>query len=153
MTIKEILRRKGGRTVVIGMDQTVHAAITTLNANRIGAVVVVDADGRIAGILSERDILRECGIRCDRAAGGSLEAVGPALVRDVMTRDVITGAVDDDLTAVMSVMTENRIRHLPIVDDGALVGMISIGDAVKACVEIAEAENRHLREYIEGAGH
>jgi CBS domain-containing protein len=141
--------------VVIDVHAAVHTAIRQLNDHKIGALVVTDADGAIAGILSERDILRECGARCENPpeTGPSIALVGTAMVADVMTRDVITADLEDDLNSVMSTMTENRIRHLPIVEDGALVGMISIGDAVKACVEIAEAENRLLKEYIQGAGY
>jgi CBS domain-containing protein len=152
MKIRHIIERKTGPVVTIGMTATAHAAIRKLNEHRIGALVVTDPDGRIAGILSERDILRECGARCDRLPEErqSLEVVGPALVHEIMTADVITASLDDDLTGVMSVMTNSRIRHLPIVEGGELVGMISIGDAVKACVDMAETENRVLKEYIQG---
>lgn len=153
MRVREILDRKGGDVHMIDVGANIHAAVRALNSHRIGALVVTDAGGGIAGILSERDILRECGARCDEAAGRSLEAVGPALVRDVMTADVITGALDDDLNTVMNTMTENRIRHLPIIEGGELVGIISIGDAVKACVEVAEEENETLKAYIQGGGY
>lgn len=151
MTVREILSRKGGDVFFIGTDATIHDALRMLNARRIGALIVTGGDGTIAGIVSERDLLRECGERCATAGDGSLAAFGNVPVRAVMTRDVITATQDDALTTVMNVMTENRIRHLPIVEDGTLVGIISIGDAVKACVEIAEAENRVLKEYIQGA--
>lgn len=152
MRVREILSRKGDDVVAIEPHATIHMAVHRLNEYRIGALVVTEGDGGIAGILSERDILRECARRCDTVADGvpSLEAVGPVLVADIMTRDVITAAPDDDLTDVMSTMTEHRIRHLPIVNDGALAGIISIGDAVKACVEMAEAENEQLKAYIQG---
>jgi len=155
MKVSEILKRKTGPVVTIQMTETVHAAIRKLNEHRIGAVVVTDSAGRIAGILSERDILRECGALCDRLPeeGRSLDVIGPLLVREIMTRAVITAGLEDDLTYMMGVMTENRIRHLPIVVDDALVGMISIGDAVKACVEMAEAENLALKEYIQGTAY
>jgi CBS domain-containing protein len=152
MKVRQVIERKTGPVITIDAAATAHAAIRKLNEHRIGALVVTGPDGTIAGILSERDILRECGTRCDRLPEGiqSLEVVGPALVREIMTEDVITASLEDDLTGVMVVMTDNRIRHLPIVEDGNLVGMISIGDAVKACVDMAEAENRALKEYIQG---
>lgn len=155
MKVRDILAHKGGQVVVIDPQATVHVAVRKLNEHRIGALVVTGRDGAIVGILSERDILHECGARCDAVAEGrpSLEAVGPALVRDLMTREVVTGDMDDDLTAVMSVMTEHRIRHLPIVEEGGLVGIISIGDAVKACVQMAEEENQHLKAYIQGTSY
>ena len=153
MKISGILEPRARPVVTIDVSETAHAAIRKLNEHRIGALVVTGPDGSITGILSERDILHECGARCDRLAAEdrSLEVIGPALVREIMTRDVITAGLDDDLTHVMTVMTDNRIRHLPIVADGALIGLISIGDAVKACVEKAEAENRTLKDYIQGA--
>ena len=153
MRVREILSRKGDDVVAIEPQATVHTAVRRLNEHRIGALVVIDAEGSLAGILSERDILHECARLCDTVAAGvpSLEAVGPVLVRDIMTRDVITASPDDDLTDVMSTMTERRIRHLPILDADRLAGIISIGDAVKACVEIAEAENEQLKAYIQGA--
>lgn len=153
MRVREILSRKGDDVVAIEPQATVHAALRRLNERRIGALVVTRRDGRIAGIISERDILREAARRCDAIAVGmpSLEAIGPVLVHEIMTRDVITASPEDDLTSVMATMTRHRIRHLPIVDNDMLAGIISIGDAVKACVEIAEAENEQLKAYIQGA--
>jgi CBS domain-containing protein len=153
MVIKDILERKGTRVVKIPVHETVHAAIRALNHHGIGALVVMDDAGEIAGIISERDILRECGERCDRSTANpaSLESVGPALIRHVMTADVITAGPDESLTVVMSVMTRNRIRHLPVLDEGRLIGIVSIGDVVNAFVQAAESENRLLKEYIQGA--
>lgn len=154
MKVRDMLDRKGSEVMVIGADESLLAAIRALNTRRIGALVVTTARGEVAGILSERDILRECA-RCGEADAGSesLAAVGRSRVRDVMTPDVITGSLDDDLTSVMNTMTEHRIRHLPILEGGALAGIISIGDAVKACVELAESENQLLKEYIQGGGY
>lgn len=155
MRVRDILQRKGSDVVVIHPEATLREAVGRLNARRIGAVVVCDSEGRVSGILSERDILREFGARLDPAdpGTGALADLGAVTVRDVMTTPVVTGAPDDDLNHVMSVMTENRIRHLPIVDGPALAGIISIGDAVKACVETAEAENEALKAYVQGGGY
>ncbi|HEX9886789.1 MAG TPA: CBS domain-containing protein [Longimicrobiales bacterium] len=152
MRISDILQHKGRDIVTIAAHDTVHAAIRRLNEHRIGALVVLDADGGLAGIISERDILRECGERCVAASQspGSGEDACPAVVGDLMTTDLVIGLPSDSLGYVMGIMTKNRIRHLPVLDDGALVGIISIGDVVNAHVEAKEFENRQLRDYIQG---
>lgn len=154
MHIRDILQLKGSRVVTIAADQTVHDAIGLLNEHRIGALVVTGEDGRICGIISERDILHECGERCTRLTEPPEPSHGPcpAAVKDVMTTDLVIGLPDDELNYAMSVMTKNRIRHLPILDAGDLVGIISIGDVVKALVEESEFEIRMLKNYIQGVG-
>jgi CBS domain-containing protein len=142
MRIRDILRTKGHDVVTVGPDQPVLAAVRILAEHRIGALIVRSRD-QVEGIISERDIL-------------NLAASDPARltserVADVMTTEVIVGVPEDDLDYVMNIMTQNRIRHLPIVDeDGGLVGMVSIGDVVNAVRRSVEAENRHLKEYIQG---
>jgi CBS domain-containing protein len=142
MRIRDILRTKGHDVVTVGPDQPVLAAVRILAEHRIGALVVRSRD-QVEGIISERDIL-------------NLAASDPARltserVADVMTTEVIVGVPEDDLDYVMNIMTQNRIRHLPIVDeDGGLVGLVSIGDVVNAVRRSVEAENRHLKEYIQG---
>ncbi len=109
-------------------------------ANRIGAVLVVDADGGIAGILSERDLVRGL----PRHGKMILEKT----VGELMTSPVITCSSKDPVAAIEGLMTSNRFRHVPVVDDGRLVGMISIGDVVKNRIEEAQAEVDALRRYI-----
>jgi CBS domain-containing protein len=152
MRISDILKQKGGDVVTIDGGRTVHDAICTLNQHRIGALVVTADDGKVRGIITERDILRACGEYC-----GDLEKPLPssrnpfaATVGDVMTADPIVGAPHDSLAQVMEVMTKNRVRHLPILEGGGLVGIISIGDVVNAHVEETEYENVSLRDYITG---
>ena len=141
MKIRDILAGKGTSVVTITPDVTVHTAVQVLVDHNIGAVVVVDGSA-IAGILSERDILR-------------LSADDPAqlsgrIVSDVMTKKVVTGAADDEIGHVMELMTNHRIRHLPIVEADALTGILSIGDVVNALRTEVEGENRHMRDYIQG---
>ncbi len=114
--------------------------------------MVTGAGGDIEGILTERDILRLCGEFRLFLAGspGSDSETVPPFVRDVMTRDVVVGVPEDRVDYVMNVMTAKRIRHLPIVQDGKLAGMISIGDVVNAQVVEAEFEARMLRDYVQG---
>jgi CBS domain-containing protein len=122
MNIASILARKGPMAVTVRPDQSIRDALALLERHNIGALVAVDGE-RPVGILSERDIVRE-------AARNDLFFV--RVVADLMTRDVITGQPHDDLLSVAHTMTERRIRHLPVVDQGRLVGMVSIGDIVKA---------------------
>ncbi len=151
MRIKDILRQKRGDVVAIEVDKTVHDAIRKLNQHAIGALIVTGEGGEISGIITERDILRECGERCAflREPLEQGRPTCPALVKDVMTKNLIIGLPDDDLSYVMGIMTKNRIRHLPILDGGELLGIISIGDVVNAHVEQAEFENRMLNDYVQ----
>jgi CBS domain-containing protein len=153
MQISDILRQKGPHVVTIEEHVTVHDAIRELNHHGIGALIVTGEGGKISGIITERDILRECGERCTHLTGSLKpgESPCPALVQDAMTRDLVIGVPDDDLGYVMGIMTKNRVRHLPVLDDGELVGIVSIGDVVKAHVEETEFENRQLKDYIRGA--
>lgn len=151
MRLKDILRQKGGDVVTIESDRTVHDAICRLNEHKIGALVVTGEGGEIAGIITERDILHQCGERCLRVNESFAEDEGcPAMVRDVMTADLVIALPDDALDYAMGIMTKNRIRHLPVLEGGKLVGMVSIGDLVKASLEETEYENRQLKDYIYG---
>lgn len=140
MTIGDILKTKGSTVHTIGTDNTVLDAVARLVEYRIGALLVHDAQGAVAGIISERDILREC---LHRSA-----ELGQRRVGEVMTRDLVVCVPDDDLDYAMGIVTKNRMRHLPVMDGDRLAGMVSIGDLVKASLEAAEYENRYLKEYI-----
>ncbi len=142
MKILDILRDKGTDVLTIGPEMTVHHAMRTLVEHNIGSLVVRGQDGEIVGIITERDILREC------AKGpGRLQE---CRVRDAMTSDLIIGVPGDNLDYVMGIMTKNRIRHLPIMDEENLRGIISIGDVVNALRREIEFENRMLKDYIHG---
>ncbi len=152
MKVRDIFRQKEQHVVTIEVDKTVHDAIGKLNEHGIGALVVTGEGSEICGIISERDILQECGQRCTRLEqpSDSGHSACPASIKDVMTKDLIIGVPDDDLDYVMRVMTKNRIRHLPILDGSELVGIVSIGDVVNAHLEEADFENRMLKDYVEG---
>ena len=154
MRISDILNEKGSGVVTVGADETIHHAISRLNQYRLGALVVTGKGDEIAGIITERDILRVCGSRCahldKKPAPGEPDC--PSLVEDAMTKDIVIGVPDDDLNYAMGIMTKNRIRHLPIMDNEKLVGIISIGDLVNAHFEEKVLENRTLKEYIQGPG-
>lgn len=144
MKVSDVLKEKGGTVYTIGADQPALAALTLLNRHRIGALIVTGAREEVEGIVSERDILRRL-----HANGGSL---GPCAVRDLMTpkEKLVVATEADDLDYVMNVMTRNRIRHLPVVGDKRLVGMLSIGDLVKSHLSDVEHENKMLQDYITG---
>ena len=143
MNVQSIIGGKGSDVATIAQTATLHDAIRSLDEHRIGALVV-SGDGRaIEGIISERDIVRS-------AAGGGADALDGS-VGAVMSTDVITCAIGDGVDRLMSLMTERRIRHLPVVDDaGHLAGIVSIGDVVKARLTELEQENRALSDYISG---
>ena len=139
MTIGAILARKGGDVVSIDGNSSVAEAIALLAEKRIGAVPVVD-NGGVAGVFSERDV-----IYCLRSDGA--EMLGWP-VAQVMTAPAITVTRDVSVLAAMSQMTQRRIRHLPVVEDGRLIGIVSIGDLVKFRIDRIEEEAEALRTYI-----
>jgi CBS domain-containing protein len=123
MTIASILSRKGGKVVTCRPEHSIRQALALLAEHNIGALVVVDEQGVPVGVLSERDIVREAA-RDERLFARS--------VGEIMTRDVVVGVPEDDLRTVGHTMTERRIRHLPVLAEGRLIGIVSIGDVVKA---------------------
>ena len=142
MKIRDIVHQKGAQVYSIGPDQSVLDAVGVLMQHRVGALLVREPAGRVAGLISERDVLRECLHR-----GPELDRIP---VRDAMTSDLIVCLPDDDTDYAMGIMTKNRVRHLPVMDGDRLAGMVSIGDLVKACLDEAQYENRYLKEYITG---
>jgi CBS domain-containing protein len=123
MNIATVLASKGSKVITIQPEQTVRQAVGLLVEHNIGALVVVDGNRQPLGILSERDIVRMAAQR---------EQVFSEPVGALMTKNVVLGLPHDDLTSVAHTMTERRIRHLPVMDGGRLIGIVSIGDVVKA---------------------
>lgn len=142
MKVSQILQVKGRDVATIAPDASIAEAIAVLGEKRIGALVVLAKDGSIAGILSERDIVKAMAAR-----GMDLTSVA---VRDLMTADVTTCKPDDHVDDVMIEMTQGRFRHIPVIENGRLAGIISIGDAVKARIEELEHERAALQSYIAG---
>jgi len=143
MRISEILRNKGNSVATIRPDATVRELLALLSEHNIGAVVVSEDGGvTIAGIVSERDVVRRLHDRGESVLGDT--------VGSIMTTDVRTCRLDDSSDDLRPVMIEYRVRHLPVVRDGRLVGIVSIGDVVKAAISELEAEREHLVSYIEG---
>lgn len=141
MKVRDLLQVKGTAVMSTHLEATLYDALAALVNNRIGSLVVLDDAGKVAGIITERDLLRECLLRG--------EQLKDLQVRDVMTTHLIIGVPEDQVSYIMGIMTQNRIRHLPIMDGQRLEGMISIGDVVKAQLEETEFENRYLKEYIQ----
>lgn len=142
MTLSDILASKGSQVYTIVASETLRHVTEILVERDCGSLVVVESEGsrRMVGIITERDILRACSRRTP---------LDETKVEDVMTRDIVTSDVNDTLEDSMDLVTERRVRHLPIVKDGQLAGMVSIGDLVKAHMHLLHAENHHLKNYIQ----
>lgn len=143
MHVHSILKAKGSDVATIAPDDTVETASRRLAERGIGALVVSRDGRRPEGILSERDIARGIAVHGAR--------IGAMPVSALMSIEVVTCRPDDDIADIMGVMTARRMRHLPVVSDGQMCGIVSIGDAVKARLEEIEHEAASLREYIVNA--
>ena len=142
MTVRSILDSKGHQVLSVEPDAKLAAAVKILGERKIGAVLVMN-EGRIEGILSERDIVRALS---ERGAGVLDESVSA-----VMTRKVVSCRQSDNVAGIMEMMTSGKFRHLPVVEEGRVVGLISIGDIVKRRVQEYETEQEALRDYIKTA--
>jgi CBS domain-containing protein len=140
MNVAAILKQKGRAVTTTGPNTSLLDVVKKLAAKRIGAIVIVGSKGEVAGIISERDVIRV------------LAEMGPQCltrpVSEAMTQQVVTCQETDTLDELMAMMTARRFRHLPVVTDGALVGIVSIGDVVKHHVAEVEMEATAMREYI-----
>jgi CBS domain-containing protein len=143
MTVKAILAAKGGEVVTIEPTTTLAEAVKLLAARGIGALVVTGADRRVTGIVSERDIVRAL------AAHGSAALDLP--LTEVKTRKVMTCSASDTISSLMERMTQGKFRHLPVIEQGQLDGIVSIGDVVKHRLHEMEREQSALRDYIQTA--
>jgi CBS domain-containing protein len=141
--IKSILSSKGEEVVTIEPTATLEAAVNTLNQHRIGAIVVLGPDRRVTGIISERDIVRAL---ARDGAGVLKQPVG-----QIMTRKVATCTPTEAVGNLMETMTNGRFRHVPVVEQDRLIGIISIGDVIKHRLKEIEQESAALRDYIQTA--
>jgi CBS domain-containing protein len=140
MFVSDILLQKGGLVFTVTPGTSVAQVSQQLSVRRVGSVLVLDGEGAVTGIVSERDLVRA--LASHGAKAMELEA------RQVMTRDVITCDPDDSIDQVMQTMTRGRFRHLPVVRHGELLGLVSIGDVVKARLEETKHETEALKAYI-----
>lgn len=142
MSIGDILRFKGADVVTIAPTETVTGLLSVLAEHNIGALVVVDTGGGVAGIVSERDVVRRLAERGARLLDEP--------VKQIMTSVVATCTSKDTVDSVAATMTERRIRHMPVLDDGKLVGIVSIGDVVSSRIRQLEKDRGQLEHYIAG---
>jgi CBS domain-containing protein len=141
MRINELLEKKGLTVETIKTSEPLITAIKIMNEKHIGALITVDDNGGISGIISERDLLMVCS-----------DCAPDQTVKDQMTprSKLVTLKKDDTLRKAMQIFTEKKIRHLPVLEGEEIAGIISIGDVVKELLEVVEEENRYLKEYVMG---
>lgn len=140
MKVENILQTKGSAVVTVRSNARVSDAVTLLNEHNIGALIVLDSSDHVVGILSERDVIR-------RMAGDHITPMSKP-VSDCMTANPVSCRLEDSIDDLMQTMTRRRIRHVPVIEDGRLAGMVSIGDVVKRKIAETEEEAAALREYI-----
>ena len=142
MRIRDVLNAKPAGVLTVEPSTPVPSLLSALAARGVGAAVVVDAEGGVVGMVSERDVVRHLHHRG--------RAVLTDTVGSIMTAPVTTCGPDDEVDALGAVMTERRIRHLPVIEDGRLTGIVSIGDVVKTRLDMLEAHRTQLEAYIAG---
>ena len=142
MKVADLLKDKGKSVITITPDEPVFSAMGKLIENQIGSLVVIDAEKKLVGIISERDIMR--------AAYSDFDTLKSKKVSQLMSTNIIIAIPEDDIDYIMGIMTQNRIRHVPIVTKDGIIGIISIGDIVKYQLEEFQVKNRYLEEYMYG---
>jgi CBS domain-containing protein len=142
MKVRDLLKNKGLEVIAVDSDSTVDAAINKMIERNIGAILVMK-DGEFVGVFTERDVLK-CWVDKGKISYDKVK------ISDVMSKDLIVIKPDDELDYVMTIMTNKRIRHLPVVDHGKIIGLVSIRDVVKFHVGNLEAEVHYLKDFITG---
>lgn len=142
MRVRDIIEAKGQRVISVGPEATVKQALALFVEHRIGSLPVLDGTGKLVGIFSERDVLY--GDHHD------YERFHHQLIQDVMTPDPITCDPRDAVHEVMGKLSQNHVGQLPVVDEGELIGIVSVGDLIRSLYEQVEAENQHLMAYLYG---
>lgn len=142
MKVSDLLNTKSQTIITITPDKPVFEAMQTLMDHQISSLLVLDTSSKMVGIITERDIIR--------ALHQNYEALKLQTVADLMSTNLIVVNPDDEIESAMEIMTQNRIRHLPIITERGLVGIISIGDLVKFQLKEIQVENRYLEDYISG---
>lgn len=142
MKISEILKNKGPEVFTIGEEKTLDEALKILVLNKIGVLIVLNYEGKISGIISERDIIR--------ASYDNPADYRNLNVSEFMTKNVVIVEPEDSIDYAENIMTQNRFRHIPVINNKRLVGIISLGDIVKAQLTETRFENKYLKDYISG---
>jgi CBS domain-containing protein len=142
MKVSQLLETKGHDVSTISQERSISDAIALLKERSIGALVVTGATTPLVGIFSERDVVRAFAVSGEKALTHT--------VADLMSRDVVTCTTSTDVNELMTTMTERRFRHVPVVEDERLIGLVSIGDVVKARLDELELDKRYLLDYVSG---
>ena len=142
MKVQDILTEKGSKVVSVHEDKTVFEAMAIFAENKVGSLLVLNDNGDPAGIIGARDVLMEAFRVC--------EGIKKTKVKQIMSTEIIVGAPEDDIEDVEKIMTKNRIRHLPIIKNKKICGIVSIGDVVKAQLQDIHVENKYLKDYVSG---
>jgi CBS domain-containing protein len=140
MKVKDILAAKGSRVITVEKSSSVIDAMSIFSVNRVGSLLVMDKDNNILGIIAARDVLM--------AVINHLDDIKTLTVEKIMTTNLIVGTQDDSIDYILAVMTENRVRHIPILEGKELKGLVSIGDVVKSQLKEKDVENKYLKDYI-----
>ena len=143
MKVKDILKVKGSKVYTINENSTLMAATAKMFSNKIGSLIVVNDKEEIVGIVAPNDILKA-------VHEGCVENCSLQRVNQVMTKNLLCASEEDTIDYIQAVMTENRIRHIPILDKTELKGLVSIGDVVNAQIKIQKIEKHYLKDYIDG---
>ena len=143
MLVRDVLKAKGRRVISVSPEATVQEALGLFVEHNIGSLPVVDSTGRLIGIFSERDVLYVVHDDCSQ--------VSTRQIRDVMTPNPITCGLSDNVHEVMGRISQHRVGQLPVVEAGELMGVVSVGDLIKAMYERVESENKHLLTYLYGS--
>lgn len=142
MKVADILGEKGSHVIKVKETLLLVDVVSMFISNKVGSLVVVNDFDEVIGIVAPNDVIK--------AIHNHPEYISTVTVSEVMVRDIIVVAPGDAIDGLMTIMTENRIRHLPVIDRGELVGLVSIGDVVKAKMTVHNVEIQHLNDYIEG---
>lgn len=142
MQVRALLKQKGHDVASTRPDETVQQALDRMIEKRVGSLLVME-EGQVTGIVTERDVLRR-GL-------GDVRKLRDQQVGEIMTREIVIATPDDSLQYLMGLMVRNRIRHVPVFEEGGLAGIVSIGDIIFALLEESEATNRYLHDYISGS--
>lgn len=142
MKVRDLIRSKGFEVIAVDADTTVDEAVRKMVDRNIGALLVIEGD-KTAGMFTERDVLKCWTLK------GRLEGI---VIKEVMTRDLVVAEAEDELSYAMSIMIQRKVRHLPVVDKGKVVSVLSIRDVVKAQVSNLQAEVHYLKDYITEVG-
>ncbi|MEK7991162.1 MAG: CBS domain-containing protein [Thiotrichaceae bacterium] len=140
MTMRTLLEGKSKETMTVVETETMLVAVQKMGDAKVGALLVIGVAGSPVGILTERDVLRFCGIQAEKLA--------TTPVANIMTKDLVVGTLDTSIDDAQVLMTQHKFRHLPVVDEGKIVGLVSIGDLVKARLRETSVEVKYLRDFI-----